>query len=439
MRASRNSQRLLVGSAVLVLLIVAGLAIIAGLPKGVAPAIVSIITPTGVRPSCGLISASASSTFPLIDTANCPPDPSALPRKTWRAVNPRLNLQGAAITACEDWYAYHTNQTGNWEVFRLNTSSNPVNLSRGGGRTNNLAPAVSPDGSQIAFASDRDGNWEIYIARADGSDEPQRLTYNTFAVDMAPLWSPDGKSLVFASIRKGNWDLFQFDVASGAESQLTNSPANDLFPSWSPDGKQIIYQSARSGNSQIYSVDVESLASKALTNGDRLALGPVFSPDGKQISYLSAVSADGSRTVSIMNADGTNARPVSDAALNAANESFSPDGRLLIYEAHQGEASAIYAYDMQAGQSHAITAPNVLSFAPTWSCDSKQIVFSATANGTTDLYRVGLDPFPAQPIDVTSGAKRLTSGNGNSQYAVGALRIENASRQNMLALRGTGG
>ncbi len=439
MRASRNSQRLLIGGTILVLLIVAGFVIIAGQPKSVAPAVVSVITPTGARPDCGLIAVSASSAFPVIDTANCPPDPSALPRKTWRAVNPRLNLQGAAITACEDWYAYHTNQTGNWEVFRLNPTGNPVNLSRGGGRTNNLAPAVSPDRSQIAFASDRDGNWEIYIARADGGDEPQRLTYNTFAVDMAPVWSPDGKSLVYASIRKGNWDLFQFDVASGDESQLTNSPANDLFPSWSPDGKQIIYQSARGGNSQVYAVDVESANSKALTSGDRLALGPVFSPDGKQISYLSAANAAGSRTVSIMNADGTNARPVSEAALNAANESFSPDGTMIVYEAHQGESSAIYAYDVKSGQAHAITAPTIVSFAPTWSCDSKQIVFSATANGTTNLYRVGLDPLPAQPVDVTSGAKRLTSGNGNSQYAVGALRMENASRQNMIALQGTGG
>jgi len=91
-------------------------------------------------------------------------------------------------------------------------------------------PVWSPDGSRIAYVSERDGNPEIYVMNADGSDQ-QRLTTNSF-VDYQPSWSPDGAQLAFASseVLHGRLDIYILDVATGTRRNITNHPAQDYDP-----------------------------------------------------------------------------------------------------------------------------------------------------------------------------------------------------------------
>jgi len=89
----------------------------------------------------------------------------------------------------------------------------------------------------IAFASDRDGNYEIYVMNPDGSGQ-KRLTNNS-AADFAPSWSPDGKRIAFTSDRDGNGEIYLMNADGTGVRRLTNSPANDGGPSWSPDGHGI--------------------------------------------------------------------------------------------------------------------------------------------------------------------------------------------------------
>ena len=91
-------------------------------------------------------------------------------------------------------------------------------------------PAWSPDGQQIAFESDRDGNREIYVMNADGTAQ-RRLTEN-LAADLAPAWSPDSRFLVFTSERDGDANLFVVEVATGAVARLTSDPGFDDEPAW---------------------------------------------------------------------------------------------------------------------------------------------------------------------------------------------------------------
>ena len=91
-------------------------------------------------------------------------------------------------------------------------------------------PAWSPDGEQIAFATDRDGNLEIYVMAADGSN-PTRLTDNP-AEDSNPGWSPDGNQIVFTSDRDGDVDVYTMTPDGSDVSSLTHNSTWDQAPDW---------------------------------------------------------------------------------------------------------------------------------------------------------------------------------------------------------------
>jgi Tol biopolymer transport system component len=96
----------------------------------------------------------------------------------------------------------------------------------------NAFPAWSPDGRQIAYSSDMDGNWEIYTVNADGSDL-RRQTFDD-AADIEPMWSPDGTRIAFASNRNGAYNLFLMDADGTNVQALTTGFWNDEFPKWRP-------------------------------------------------------------------------------------------------------------------------------------------------------------------------------------------------------------
>jgi dipeptidyl aminopeptidase/acylaminoacyl peptidase len=91
-------------------------------------------------------------------------------------------------------------------------------------------PSWSPDGTKIAFASNRDGNWEIYVVNADGSGS-QRLTNNP-ATDLRPRWSPDGTKIAFQSDRDGNQEIYSMNPDGSGQTNLTHNPADDILYDW---------------------------------------------------------------------------------------------------------------------------------------------------------------------------------------------------------------
>ena len=85
---------------------------------------------------------------------------------------------------------------------------------------------------RIAFASKRDGNWEIYVMNADGSGQTN-LTNNP-AEGWRPAWSPDGRHIAFTSYRDGNGEIYVMNADGSGQTNLTNNPAEDGIPAWSP-------------------------------------------------------------------------------------------------------------------------------------------------------------------------------------------------------------
>ena len=100
---------------------------------------------------------------------------------------------------------------------------------------NDVEPEPPPPlGDMIAFESDRDGNFEIYVMNADGTGQT-RLTDHP-AADRYPAWSPDGAMIAFTSTRDGNDEIYVMNADGTGQARLTNSPVSDSRPSWSPTG-----------------------------------------------------------------------------------------------------------------------------------------------------------------------------------------------------------
>ena len=95
---------------------------------------------------------------------------------------------------------------------------------------------AAPAANRIAFASTRDGDLEIYMMDADGSNQT-RLTNNP-ANDASPAWSPDGSRITFHSNRGGDSEIWVMDTNGSNQIRLTNNPAYDECPAWSPDGSR---------------------------------------------------------------------------------------------------------------------------------------------------------------------------------------------------------
>ncbi|HEX8423459.1 MAG TPA: tetratricopeptide repeat protein, partial [Pyrinomonadaceae bacterium] len=170
---------------------------------------------------------------------------------------------------------------------------------------NDWHPDYSPDGSRIAFASNRDGATEIYTMRADGSDV-RRLTYNT-TEDDCPSWSHDGTKIAFQSRRDGQMEIYVMEADGSNQRNLSNNPGGeDTRPAWSPASTRIAYGSntlAAPQNFELYTMRADGSDKIKLTDDPRFDSDATWSPDGQKLAFTSA--RDGkSYEIFVMNADG---------------------------------------------------------------------------------------------------------------------------------------
>jgi len=113
--------------------------------------------------------------------------------------------------------------------------------------------AFSPDGTRIAFESDRSGNQELWTSNSDGTNQTQ-LTALKAADSGSPQWSPDGKTIAFDARLEGHGDIFVISADGGSPHRLTTDPVENNVPTWSRDGKWIYFSSNRTGSWQIWKV-----------------------------------------------------------------------------------------------------------------------------------------------------------------------------------------
>jgi len=148
----------------------------------------------------------------------------------------------------------------NTKIYVMNTDgSEQVQLTNIPG--DDMHPSWSPDGSKIIFGSNMHGG----ITMID-LDKKARINLTPQKSDWAPQWSPDGTKIVFYSRHNGNRDIYVMNADGTNRVNLTKHSAEDVFPCWSPDGKKILFHSDRDGNNEIYIMDVDGTNLKNLTN-----------------------------------------------------------------------------------------------------------------------------------------------------------------------------
>lgn len=174
-------------------------------------------------------------------------------------------------------------QGGSPDIFKMTEDGKTLTrITRGPGKSMNVEPAVSPDGTKIAFSSDRSGKPMIYTMDMNGKNL-KRLTF-AGNYNASPTWSPDGKKIAFAGFDKGNFDIFIINADGSGLKKLTKAKktngrwSNNESPTFSPDGSLIMFTSDRSGTHQLYIVSPDGNNERRITFDRRNYEKPKWSP-----------------------------------------------------------------------------------------------------------------------------------------------------------------
>ena len=169
----------------------------------------------------------------------------------------------------------------------------------------NYLPAWSPDGSKIAFTSNRDGNPEIYIMNSDGSGL-RRMTNNP-AIDVTPTWSPNGNQIAWVSDRTGSPKIYVMNIDGTGQRMLIGEYCDR--PTWSSGQfNEIAYASRTGPGYDIKIYDVASGQMTKITDGIGSNESPAFSPNGRHIAFTSTRS--GKSELFTVDRDGNNLRQI---------------------------------------------------------------------------------------------------------------------------------
>src|ERR1051325_6067331 len=172
-----------------------------------------------------------------------------------------------------------------------------------------FVPLPQSGSSKIVFASNRDGNDQIYSMNTDGSSLI-RLTSN-LSNDEHPRWSPNGTKILFQSDRDDSVSrthhVYVMNADGSGQTRLTTDATDDCNAEWSGDGTKIVFQSLRNGSYyQIYTMNADGSGQVNVSNGTAADTQPSWSPNGLKIAFDSERDHVGRSSIYVMNANGTN-------------------------------------------------------------------------------------------------------------------------------------
>lgn len=275
-------------------------------------------------------------------------------------------------------------------------------LSRGD--YNNAFPCFSPDDNRIAFQTDRDGNWEIYLMDANGAQE-LRVT-NHPAQDEMPVFGFEGIVIAFTSTRddsvhKARLDklrnIYFMDLNNGKVNHLTAHEADDWYPALSEKGNKMVFVSERDDMrevafhekwSDIYIQDLNDASVIRLTQNEADDSSPSLSADGKWIVFTS--NRTGSYQLYRMNINGKLVEQLTFMNGNLGSPHFSHDGKKIAFFADVNGNYDIFMMESNGKNMEQITDDPAQDCYPSFSSDRRKIIFHSNRTGKYQLYWIDL-------------------------------------------------
>lgn len=285
------------------------------------------------------------------------------------------------------------------------------------------AHGVTKSKGKIVFASTRDGNAEIYVMNADGSELKNLTNHPSF--DTQPSWSPNGKQIVFASDRRNsgrvqpNLEIHVMNADGSNPRRLTSTDLADRNPHFSPNGKQIVFTrflepagpppALPPAVPQNFVINVDGTGETNLTNNSApRCFGPPFDPDptcvfeawprwspnGKKILFNRA-PLPGQADIWVMNADGTGKTNLTNSpTTNDFFADWSPNGKMIAWSGGgpPGETD-ILVMNIDGTGLRRVTTDGIVNFdvAPVWSPNGEKIAFWSGRGGNFDIFTIHPD------------------------------------------------
>ncbi|GAB3740825.1 VWA domain-containing protein [Amycolatopsis oliviviridis] len=271
-------------------------------------------------------------------------------------------------------------------------------------------PALSPDGSSVAFVSERTGSKDIFVIGVDGRG--LRQVTSGPAADDSPSWSPDGGRLVFSSTAEDPaGDLHIVPASGGAPTRLTNDPGADTQPAWAPTGSRIAFTTTRfdPAGDVVVMADTGGAVTRAVPEpGD--SSEPAWSPDGARLAFTTR-QPDPLGDVKQVALPGGQVSVIS--ALSAVGETeptFRADGRPVFTELRGGDTTDIWSADARGGDRRDLTnRPDADEADPAFSPDGTSLAYTEFGTGESRNSQIIV-------ANGDGGAPRpLTGGAGGSK------------------------
>jgi Tol biopolymer transport system component len=233
-------------------------------------------------------------------------------------------------------------------------------------------PALSPDGRSVAFVSNRDGPYEIYVGLISGGNLVKLTDDGNFKA--RPCWSPDGTEIAYARLNgSGIWDVWKVPALGGTPQRLI---LNALDPAWSPDGQTLAYTNSVTG--ALWTSDVSGQnARRVAAPGfpfERYA-EPRFSPNGRELAFVTKWAGPYGylRVVDLISGKLRHLPTGGGLALSPA---WSQDGKFIYFASSRGGTMNVWKIAATGGEPEQITAGQGDDAQLDVSTDGKRIVFS---------------------------------------------------------------